>query len=371
MQIVISANTSWYIYNFRLSLIKKIISNGQQVVVIAKNDNYTEKLIDNGVQFFPIEIDNDGINPFNELKLIYRYYNVLKDLSPLLFLGYTIKPNIYGSLICFILKIPSVLNISGLGTVFVKKTFLTWIMNMLYYLCLRSAKIIFFQNSDDYNYFVSSGLAPVDKSDLLPGSGVDLKRFKPVRKNKKIIDHPVRFLLLGRLIAEKGIYEFINAGQILKKKGYNIELQLLGFLNDGKRRAIKKSELKEWITKKYVTYFSPVDDVRQYISRADCIVLPTYYREGVPRSLLEAASMGKIIITTDVSGARDAVDDKSTGYICKVKDSLDLASKMQKIIELSPQKRIKMSINARKKMERQFDEKIVIDKYMQIIKTII
>ena len=369
MQIVISANTSWYIYNFRLSLIKKIISNGQKVVVIAKRDEYTEKLIENGIQFIPVNIDCKGINPIKDLILLREYFNILKRLCPKVFLGYTIKPNIYGSLVCRLLKIPTVLNISGLGTTFIHSTYLTRIVSRLYKISLTKAEMVFSQNRDDFDYIIENGLILKNKIGLLPGSGVDLIKFKP-REENILLGKPFKFLLIGRMLADKGIYEYIDAGKILRKKHKESMLQLLGFTNCENRSAIPIETINDWVDKKYVTYFEPVDDVRPFISQADCVVLPSY-REGVPRSLLEAASMGKPIITTDAPGCRVAVDNNITGYLCKVKDSKDLADKMQKIIELNPFKRNNMGINGRKKMQKEFDEKIVINKYLEIIKTII
>jgi glycosyltransferase involved in cell wall biosynthesis len=236
----------------------------------------------------------------------------------------------------------------------------------LYRLALSRSAKVFFQNNDDLNLFVDSGLVRKEQTDRVPGSGVDLSRFSP---QMMPANGRIRFLLIARLLWDKGVGEYVEAARILKRHGINAEFCILGFLDVKNPTAVSRSQMDDWVAEGLVSYLGETDDVRSFIAESDCVVLPSY-REGVPRSLLEAAAMGKAIIATDVVGCREVVDDSVNGYLCKPMDSGDLASKMEQLVKLTPEARHEMGRKGREKIEREFDEKIVIGKYLEAIAAI-
>jgi glycosyltransferase involved in cell wall biosynthesis len=278
-------------------------------------------------------------------------------------LNFTIKPNIYGSMVAKLLNIDSVNNITGLGTVFIRKTIVTTIVRMLYKLSLASSTHVFFQNPDDRDYFLYKKLVPNNKASLVPGSGVDVDKFKPVNIDN---DGTFRFLLVARVIRDKGIFEYINAAAILKKKYSNIEFGLLGELDPINQTAIPKEKILGFHNDGVINYLGKTDNVREQLTKTDCVVLPSY-REGSPRSLMEASSMAIPIITTDVVGCRQVINDGITGLLCQVRSSSDLALKMEEMFKMTENDRNKMGKLGRNKMLKEFDELIVIDQYMRTI----
>jgi len=365
MKIVISINTAWNLINFREGLIRALIAQGHEVLAVAPIDRHVDRVKSLGCRFLPIKINNRGTNPFEDLVLFVRFFLLLLNEKPDVFLAYTIKPNIYGSLAAHFLGIPVVNNIAGLGSVFVKKTLLTSVVRGLYKLSLCKAVKIFFQNEDDRSYFVQEGLVPHRLTDILPGSGVDLGRFEFTPQSDA--GDCVRFLFIGRMLWDKGVGELVQAARQLKRRGFNFEVNLLGFLDVRNPSAIRSMQMDEWVKEGILSYLGESDDVRPHIIGANCIVLPSFYREGVPRSLLEAASMGRPIITTDSVGCKEVVDDGINGFLCQPQNVDDLADKMERFIKLSAFARRQMGRRGRKKIELNFDEKIVISKYLHAI----
>jgi len=259
-------------------------------------------------------------------------------------------------------------NIAGLGATFSKKGWLNNVVRSLYRAALSRSAMVFFQNIDDRNLFVDEGLISHQRVDLLPGSGVDLKKFNPLPASKNT---KVYFLLIARLLWEKGVGDFVQAAQILRQRGIKAEFFVLGFLDVQNPSAITQQQMDEWVAEGLVNYLGVSDNVSEHIAAADCIVLPSYYREGTPRTLLEAAAMAKPIVTTDAVGCREAVEDGVNGFLCEPRNPEDLANKMQIFSQLSHDDRNLMGKRSREKVEREFDEKIVIDKYRQTIKSIL
>lgn len=367
MKIVISSNTSWSIYNFRLNLAKTLKKRGYEVVIVAPHDEYIEYL-KKKFKFYEISIDSKGTNPSKDIKTVFDYYKIYKRIKPDIVLNFTIKPNIYGTMICNLLGIKTINNITGLGTLFIKENFASKIAKFLYKLSLKKADFIFFQNRDDFELFGKLRLIDDNKCGILPGSGVDIYRFKPIKIKKD--DDVFKFLLIARMIKDKGVFEYIEAAKIIRSKHSNVEFLLLGAVGVDNPTAIPKEKIKEWEDKGLVKYLGMIADVRQEIAKADCVVLPSY-REGTSRVLLESAAMAKPIITTNVPGCRDVVDDGINGFLCEVKNSKDLANRMEKMISLSEGERNKIGKNGRKKIIKEFDEKIVIDKYIEVIDEIL
>jgi glycosyltransferase involved in cell wall biosynthesis len=313
-------------------------------------------------------MDGNGTNPVRDMMLLLRYLLALRSLRPAAYLGYTIKPNVYGSLAAQAMGIPVINNIAGLGATFIKDSYLTKLVRGLYKFALKRSHRIFFQNPDDQALFVRSGLVDEGVSDLLPGSGIDLRRY-PASPPPDGEDRPFRFLLVGRMLRDKGVEEFAEAARLVREKLTNVEFQLLGFVDPANPNSVPLERISEWEHEGRVRFLGKTDDVREYVAQADCVVLPSY-REGVPRSLLEAAAMARPLIATDVVGCREAVDDGSNGFLCCAKDAADLAAKMLRMLALSREQREAMGLAGRKKVEAQFDEQIVIQRYLSALNAI-
>lgn len=368
-KVMIALNTAWNLVNFRAGLIRALVAAGYEVVAVAPDDEYSPKLAALGCRFVPLPMDNKGVNPGRDLLLLFQFLQVLRRERPDVFLGYTVKPNVYGSIAAHLLGIPVINNVAGLGTAFIKQNWLTKVVKTLYRVALfRSAKV-FFQNDEDLELFVTSGLVKQQVTGRLPGSGVDLARFAvaPLPSAKADGQGVVRFLLIARMLREKGVAVYVEAGRLLREKFPNAEFCLLGFLDVQNPSAISREEMAEWVAEGVVNYLGSSDDVRKEIAMSDCVVLPSYYREGTPRSLLEAAAMGRPIITTDAIGCRDVVDNGVNGYLCNPRDAEDLADKMALILEMPMEKCVAMGLAGRSKIEREFDENIVINCYLEAI----
>ncbi|MEA2018464.1 MAG: glycosyltransferase family 4 protein [Campylobacterota bacterium] len=372
-KIAIVLNSAWQAYNFRLNLARSFKQNGYEVVLIAPYDEKYSELIKKEFEFYDVNIDAKGINPISDLKTMIALYRLYKTLNLDIVLNFTIKPNIYSSIVSGVLGIKSISNITGLGTIFIKQSIVTKIAKLLYKTALGFNSKVFFQNNDDKNLFVENKLVSKEKTDLLPGSGVDLDKFISIKKED---DGVFRFLLIARLLKDKGILEYIEAAKIienleLKIDNYSdVEFQILGAVGVANKTAISKDELQQWVDDDLVNYLGTTDNVQEVIAQSDCVVLPSY-REGTPRSLLEACAMEKPIIATDVVGCKEVVDDGINGYLCEVRNAQDLADKMETMISLSEEEREVMGKAGREKIVKEFDEKIVIDKYLESIKEIL
>jgi glycosyltransferase involved in cell wall biosynthesis len=370
-KILICINTAWNIVNFRAGLIRALVDEGYEVVALAPNDKYAVGLQALGCRFVPLHMENGGTNPLKDALLLRRFMRLLAKERPDVYLGYTVKPNVYGSLAAHMLGIPVINNIAGLGAVFIQDGLLVRVVRWLYRLALKRSAKVFFQNNEDLQLFISGGLVQPELTALLPGSGIDLCRFAPVPK-PAVTDgsSKFRFLLIARMLRDKGVGEYVEAAQLIKKRWPQAECCLLGFLDVQNPAAISRTEMDVWVASGVVSYLGVSDDVRAEIAAADCVVLPSY-REGTPRTLLEAAAMARPIITTDAVGCREVVDDAVNGYLCKVRDAPDLAQKMEQMLSLSAQQRAEMGLRGRQKMEAEFDEQIVIGKYLEAIDVIL
>jgi glycosyltransferase involved in cell wall biosynthesis len=360
MRIAIVLNTSWNIYNFRMNFVKSLIAAGHEVHTVAPEDEYTKFLTQAGCRHHNLKMDSRGANPIKDSLLIFELLLIYKRIKPDIVLHYTIKPNVYGTLAASLLKIPAINNVCGLGTVFLKKNLVSAVAIFLYRVSFRFASKVFFQNPDDLKLFINKRLVKAEAVDLLPGSGIDLHRFQPFAYKR---NDQFTFLLISRLITDKGIFEYIEAIKKLKHEGIRARFQILGAIDEEHKRGIKKEVIGQWIQDKTVEYLGTTSDVRQYISSADCIVLPSY-REGTPRTLLEAASSSKPIIATDVPGCNNVVINGYNGLLCKLKDAEDLAGKMKAMSLLADDTLKQFGNNGRKKMEAEYDESIVIQKYL-------
>lgn len=365
MRIAIVINTSWNIYNFRMGIIRALLENQQEVICIAPKDDFSYKLEEAGCKFVPLIMQNKGSNPLKDYDLMKQLKAIYQQEKLDVILHYTIKPNIYGTIAAYKLGIPCVNNVSGLGTVFIRKNIVSTIAKRLYKYSFKKATKIFFQNEDDRRLFVKNKLVNNSITDLLPGSGIDLEKFKFQKFQK---GDPFVFLVISRILVDKGIVEYLQAAKKLKQKGLKAEFQIIGF-KDSSSLGVTEEVFNQYIEDGSVKYLGTTSDIASFIKKSDCIVLPSY-REGTPRALLEGAVMGKPLIATDVPGCREVVFHEFNGYTCQVKDSQDLADKMEAMYDLSAQELSNFGQHSRLLVEEKFDEKIVINKYIEAIEEV-
>jgi glycosyltransferase involved in cell wall biosynthesis len=365
-KVALIANTAWYLQNFRRTLIKQLQDAGYSVIAIAPSDEYVPELQSLGADFRALAMDSKGTNPLADLKLALALRKLLRLERPACVLTFTVKPNVFGAFAAASLGIPVISNVSGLGTAFIERSWITRVVTVLYRAALRRAATVFFQNPDDLQLFVQERLVHRSKARLLPGSGVDTGRFSPSSVPRSS-GRRFRFLLLGRLLWDKGIAEFVEAARALRSRQPDCEFALMGFAETDNRTAIPMETIRKWEMEGLIVYIPPSLDVRPELARADCVVLPSY-REGTPRSLLEASSMAIPIITTDAPGCRQVVEDRATGYLVKVRDAADLARKMEHMLLLSAHLRREMGLRGREKMVREFEERNVIAEYLRAVR---
>lgn len=367
MRVAVVINTSWNIYNFRLGLIKSMLQRGHEVACIAPRDSFSNKLVEEGCEFYPITMDSRGVNPLKDLALIWELRKQYKKVKPDIILHYTVKPNIYGTFAAYLLNIPVINNVCGLGSSFIRGGLVSGIVKLLYKLSFRYARKVFFQNNEDCDLFISQNIVKKEMADLVPGSGINIEHFQPGINDK---NDKFTFLMISRLIKDKGVFEFVNAVKQLKEMKPHARFQLLGQIDSHSTHGIPAEIVKKWVNDGIVEYLGTTHDVRDHIEKADCIVLPSY-REGTPRTLLEASSMAKPIIATQTPGCRHVVEDNETGLLCEVKSAADLANKMNTMYSMSDSQRKTMGQNGRIKIEREYNEEIVISKYCNSIQQIL
>jgi len=367
VRVLIFINTSWNIVNFRSGLIKALQKRGFEVLALAPEDDHSARLPAMGVSYHPIAMDNSGTNPVRELALIKRIYKIYSQLKPQVVLHYTIKPNIYGCMAARWNNIPCINNISGLGTSFLVNSWKHFPIRMMYRNALKYPHKIFFQNSRDLQQFENWDLLKKPNYELIPGSGVNTAYFKPTDSPS---NRPFTFLMMARLLEEKGVREYALASEIMLAKGLQMRCILAGNPEIEHRRGIPSTELQKWVDKGFVEYLGEVSDVRPIIGESHAVVLPSY-REGLPKSLLEAASMGKPVIATKVPGCTDVVKDQINGLLCEPRNAWDLAEKMEQLYHMSNPELQQLGNAGRKLAQNEFEENLVIEKYLKTIQHIL
>jgi glycosyltransferase involved in cell wall biosynthesis len=361
-RIVISANTSWYIYNFRKNTISEFLRSGFEVFALGPKDTFSDKLEDLGCRFVPLQIRPSGKNPFAEAYLILQFlWNYLK-IRPSVAFHFTIKCNLYGSLAARIAGIPYINNISGLGTAFNSDGPLNRLIRWMYRLTQRGAKRVFLQNPSDFELLAGRRLIDPRKAEVLPGSGVDIQHFQP--HFREVEASRFTFIFAGRILWEKGLNHLADAMRSLSRSGVRVRCLVYGFTDDSDPKYVPVKTLREWENEGLLEYMGPLQDVREAYVNGDCVVLPSFYREGIPRSLLEAAAMAKPIVATDWVGCREAVIHGVNGLLCKVKDSESLAAAMLRICTLDVKARRQMGDEGRRLVVGRFNERVVIQKYV-------
>jgi glycosyltransferase involved in cell wall biosynthesis len=363
-KIVISINAAWNVVNFRARLVRGLVEAGYEVIAVTPPDGHVHRLRALGIDYVAIDMDRKGLSPARDLRLLWSYRRILRRLRGDIFLGYTAKPNIYGSLAAQASGMRVVNNVSGLGTAFIRGGWLRRVVEGLYRLAFRRSSTVFFQNADDRALFLSRRMVRPHQARLLPGSGIDLGHFLPAPEPTEA--EPFRFLLVGRMLRDKGVFEYVEAARRLRQRWPDVRFQLLGPVDAENRTAISRATMHAWMEEGLVEWLGTVDDVRPMLAAADCVVLPSY-REGLPRTLLEAAAMARPLIATDVPGCREIVRDGVNGLLCEVADAGALARAMERMLEASAQQRAAWGAAARAIAEAEYSDEVVLARYLDAI----
>ena len=361
-RLVLVSNTSWSLWNFRLELMRTLRESGFDVVTVAPKDDYSQYLEREFRHYNLRNLDRKGANLFKDFKLFIEFIKLYGKIEPDLVINFTIKPNIYSSIAAKLLGIPSISVLSGLGYVFLRKSFLKNLVKALYWAAFKCNKYVVFLNKHDLQELKD---ITGTKGIVIPGEGINPSFFSPNickrEEKKKFI-----FLFIGRFLKDKGIVELIEASKKLYNNNKNFQLWLLGGVDRGNPASLKESDLEELRKLPFVKILPFTRDVRPYICSSDCVVLPSY-REGLSRTLLEAMSMEKPIITTNVPGCKDLCFDGLNGFVVKPRDSEELYLVLKKMVELTPEKRMFMGKSGRKLILEKFSKQVVLKQYIELI----
>ncbi len=365
LKIAFIGNSSFTMHNFRINLLRSLVKLGYEVVVLAPKDSDTTGYISNKIRYIPINVDCKGVNPIkdfilmNQLRVLYA-----KEKFDFIF-HYTIKPVIYGSIAAKLTGIKHISVITGLGYTFLNTGYLNKLVIYLYRNSLKKAEEVWFLNHDDQDVFLSRRIVEKSRTRVINGEGVNARLFRPIKKETT----KFKFLFIGRILWDKGFGEYVAASRILRKKYPDVEFEALGALGSANPSAIPREKMDEWVAEGIINYLGETHQVIPFLSNASCVVLPSY-REGISRVLLEASSMEKPIVATNVTGCRDIVQDGVTGYLCEVRNEESLAEAMEKIILLPKEELEEMGRKAREMVLEKFDEKIIMQEYKNKLKDI-
>lgn len=359
-RVLILVNHEIVIYNFRLEIVEKLLSEGYEVIISSPKGEKINKLIKLGCKFEEIKLNRHSKNPLEGLKLVHTYKLLIEKWTPAAILSFTIKPNIYGAIAAKASKTPFIANITGLGTAVEEPGLLQKITLCLYKFAFKDIKTIFFQNEENKSFFVKHNLFP-NKHKLLPGSGVNLERFSYLEyPETKTID----FIFISRIMKSKGIDYYLEAARQTRKKFPNTRFHICGFCEENYEEILKVEEERG-----NIIYHGMVDDIQSLLKNMNCTIHPTYYPEGLSNVLLESAASGRPIITTNRSGCREVVNEfeNKNGYLVEVKNQIELNRAIREFLNLTNTQMSEMGRNSRKKVEKEFDRNIVIQKYLEEI----
>jgi glycosyltransferase involved in cell wall biosynthesis len=367
LHIALVCNTAWAIYTYRRGLLRALTAAGAQVTIVAPRDRTFEPLEQMGCRCIDLPVASKGTNPLHDLRTLLALFKHYRALKPDVVFHYTIKPNIYGSIAAWLARVPSVAVTTGLGYVFIQQSRAAEVAKRLYRFAFRFPREVWFLNRDDEAAFKEGKLlAHPERARLLHGEGVDLEDFPftplPARAE-------FAFVLIGRLLWDKGVGEYVEAARQLRARYPHARFQLLGPVGVDNPSAISRDEVAAWEREGVIDYLGETADVRPYVADADCIVLPSY-REGVPRTLMEASAMGRPIVATNVPGCREVVADGETGLLCEARSADSLAAALARMLDLGDAARAAMAGRGRKKIEKEFDERVVVQRYRELIREI-
>lgn len=354
--ITLISNHSGGLYDFRKDLIYALQKQGEIVAVVPKNDKWQElcSIVDKAIE---LPLDRRGMNPIHDFSLFCKYRQILREIKPKLVITYTIKPNVYGGIACRMAHIPYAVNITGLGSAIENGGLLRKFILMLYKVSLKGARVVFFENAANRDALVNAGVVPQGRNVVLNGAGVNLNDY-PYQEYPN--DGTVRFLFVGRIMKEKGVDEFFVAAERMKKKyGKRVEFRMAGMFEEA-----YKQKIDELVNDGIIEYLGYQADMKSLYGAASCVVLPSYH-EGMSNVLLEAAATGRPLITSDIPGCREAVEDGVSGYICPAKDADALYDTMQCFVELPESWRAEMGRRGREQMEKRFSKDAVVAETMK------
>lgn len=357
-RVALISNFFLNLYNFRKELIEALLEKYEVTLLVPmEKEDYErfEDLKSKGCKLIETPLNRRGMNPFADIKVIRNYTRILKALKPDIAITYTIKPNIYAGIACSRLKIPYISNITGLGTAFQKNGLLRFISVRLYRMGLKNARKVFFQNRTSQKVCESFGIA-VGKEAFVPGSGINLSRFE---YNDYSNSNENEFLYIARIMKEKGADEFFYAARKMKEKYEKVSFGVLGFNEENYDELIK-----EYSEKKIINFYGWVDNVSDYMEKAGCIVNPSYH-EGMSNVCLEGAAMGRVLIASDIPGCQETIDDNVTGFLIEKGSGEALLEAMEKYYKLPIEKKTQMGFAGRKKMEKEFDRRLVVEAYLR------
>ncbi len=365
MRIIFFANTSWNLYNFRLHLIQTLVSAGHEIHLISPQDEFTQFLTDSGFQWHPFPISRKGMNPFEEIKTISAINAIYKQIKPDVVFHFTPKCVLYGSIVARIQGIPIIVNtISGLGYLFsgarMKLLPVRQIIHVFYRFSMVGSKVIF-QNPEDLKEFLDRRIIRKKQAFLVRGSGVDLDRFVSTKEKKGI---PL-VILPARLIKEKGALEFVGAARLIKSRKIRSRFILVGQVDDENPSAIPVEQINQWVEEGVVEWWGWRSDMEKVYQLCHIVCLPTYYREGTPKSLIEAAACGRAIIATNIPGCKEIVRNDVNGILIKPKSSVVLAHAIQKLL-LDPDLRKQMGEEGRKIVENEFHNRLITTEIINV-----
>ena len=366
LHVMITANAAWNIWNFRRPIVESMLAAGHRVTILAPVDDMLSELQRIGCTVMPLQMDVRGLNPVADLALLWRFRTIFRQSRPDVVLSFTIKNNVFGGLAARMSGVPFVPNVTGLGTAFLSGRLLQRVAETLYRLAFQSLSVVFFENDDDRALFETRRMLRPGQAQVLPGAGINLTHFAAVPMPESGPEGPT-FLMVARLLRDKGVIEYVEAARLIRAENPHVRFQLLGPAGVQNRTAIHMDEVQGWVADGIIDYLGTRSDVRPTLQLADCVVLPSY-REGAPRTLIEASAMGRPVIATDVAGCRAVVDADVTGFMCQPRDAASLAEAMRRFLRLSSEERAEMGAAARRKMEREFDEKIVVTAYHQAVR---
>lgn len=362
--ILILANNHIGLYNFRKELLQELLQQGYELHIALPYGNFVDKMQEMGCIYHETKMERRGKNPLQELSLIRRYREILKKVKPDAVLTYTIKPNIYGGILCGFMNVPYITNITGLGTAVEGKGLLQKLTTSMYRFAMRKVSCLFFQNAANEAYFTKCGIG-TGRHKMVPGSGVNLERYT-------YLEYPrgdkVEFLFISRVLKEKGIGEYLDTAEVIHKKYPDTVFHILGFLEpdyEGKERL----ELLE--REGIIQFEGMIEDIKPFLQKSQCTIHPSYYPEGMSNVCLESAASGRPVITTRRPGCADTVEEGVTGFLVREKDSADLTGKVEQFLSMSHEEREQMGRLARKRMEEKFDRRIVVGRYLEEIRRIV
>jgi glycosyltransferase involved in cell wall biosynthesis len=356
-RILILSNHFITLYNFRKELITKLVKDGNKIFISMPRSEENKFFSEMGCEIIETPVDRRGINPIRDFKLILNYIKIMRRIKPDIIFSYTIKPNIYGCIASNLTKNRQVSNITGTGATFLKKDVVSIVAKMLYKISLKRSYKVFFQNTGDKDYFVENNMVKSNYS-MLPGSGVNLEQFSLCELPS---DKPINFIFIGRVMKLKGIEQYIETARKIKEIYPNTNFYIAGFVEENKYKVI----INDYHSKGIVNYIGFQKDIKSWIQKCHCTILPSHGGEGVPNVLLESAAMGRVCIASSINGSMDVIDDGLTGYLFESGSTESLTEKLNKFLELGHHEKKHMGIAGRKKIEKEFDRHIVINAYLK------